>query len=73
MSDDLWINEPDLQIAKWGTILCSLGERVFVFGGGNEGSVESLRVEYGQEWQVIIKSQRLTQRRYPALAVLNEH
>ena len=44
-----------------------------MFGGRLEGSIESLKVAEGQEWELLIHSCELVSRTKPALVVLNKH
>ena len=59
---DKWQREPDLKIARNSHSSCSSNERVHVFCGFDEGSVESLRVGAAQAWEVIVQSFELTRR-----------
>ena len=62
-----------MKVARYCHSLCSLGDRVFAFGGWYEGSVESLKVGAAKSWEVIILPSKLTIRSNPALAILNDH
>ena len=71
--EDQWKSEPDLKIARLKHSSCILGERIFVLGGEHEVSVESLKVGAAQLWEIIATSSQFGERRYPALAKLNQH
>ena len=55
IKNNKWRKEPDLAKLRSNHSSCSLGERVFVLFGDNidSNSIESLRVDSGQQWEVI--------------------